>query len=318
MDPSQSISGQPTCLVLVRDPADSQNPDPAWSREILDGIKPIGAAYNLRVQIVDPRELGIGDHDSEIFRLLQRADLVIVDVHAGSGDYMYLLGARHALTNRPTLILNRVKNMPFDIRPGPESAILGESAQQILATLRDSLPLLLRSDSWQDVSYSLVRKALEDAPRIFLSYAHADRESVVAVDQWLRDRGARVDIDERNFIAGQDIRDEIARLVSQAGKIVCFYSKSSEDRYYTRLERRIVEEREESLYEAASPRPLLLFFRLDDTRLPTTSSHRLAINAWQMGFEAACHQLWRHILEQSAEPHRIDLARYREKAPWAR
>jgi hypothetical protein len=165
-------------------------------------------------------------------------------------------------------------------------------------------------------SYSPISDALEQAPRLFLSYAHADKEAVLAVDQWLRDKGARVDLDERDFVAGGDIRDEITRCVEAAGKVICFYSESSANRYYTKLERRLVEEREQRVHSEEGHKILLVYFRLDNTPLPPESSFRLAVNAFDSSFRAACEDLWRHVLELPAEPRRIDLSKYETKPPW--
>lgn len=165
-------------------------------------------------------------------------------------------------------------------------------------------------------SFSPVRTAFEQQLRVFLSYAHADVESVVAIDQWLRNKGARVDLDERNFIAGKDIRDEIIRHVRRAGKVVCFFSQNSAERYYPKLERRLSEELERELQSTGNPSTILVYFRLDDTPLPVESAHRLAINAWDMGFEEACRELWRNLLEREAEPHPVALSKYRKTPPW--
>jgi hypothetical protein len=170
----------------------------------------------------------------------------------------------------------------------------------------------------KEVRYSPVRAALDQVPRVFLSYAHADRESVAAVDQWLRDHDVRVDLDERDFVAGRDIRDEVLRSISQAGKVVCFYSSASRDRYYTKLERRVAEEIEQRTIADGRPKTVLLYFRLDETPLPADSSYRLAINAWRMDFFDACKELLRNLLERSAEPARMPLARYKHRPPWRR
>ena len=68
-----------------------------------------------------------------------------------------------------------------------------------------------------------------DTAKVFLSYTWADKTAVLGVDQWLRDHGARVILDERNFIAGENIRDEILHWIREAGVIVCFISLESID-----------------------------------------------------------------------------------------
>jgi len=241
---------------------------------------------------------------------------MIVDSSAKSMDYLYSLGVRHALTDKPTIVLVETRYISIDvwIPRGIIYILEGARPAEIRERIRRELATWVEKSEM--TSYSPVRTALEQQPRIFLSYAHADAESVLAVDQWLRSRGARVDLDERNFIAGRDIRDEIVRHVRRAGKVVCFFSRSSADRYYPRLERRLTEELEREFHETGERRAILLYFRLDDTPLPPESAHRLAVNAWEEGFEDACRELWRHLLEKEAEPRPIPLSKYREHAPW--
>jgi hypothetical protein len=243
---------------------------------------------------------------------------MIVDSSAKSMDYHYSLGARHALTDKPTIVLVEADNMPFDVKI-PKGLILFSKDDLLNSRiLSDRIQKELKElmDSSDIEPYSPVLKAIREQPRVFLSYAHADAESVLAVDQWLRNRGARVDLDERNFIAGRDIRDEIIRHVKRAGKVVCFFSKSSADRYYPKLERRLTEELERELHGTDKQRTILVYFRLDETSLPVESAYRLAINAWSMGFDEACRNLWRNILETEAEPKPIPLTKYKQYAPW--
>jgi hypothetical protein len=104
------------------------------------------------------------------------------------------------------------------------------------------------------------------------------------------------------------LRDEIIKWMARCDKVICFYSAASFDRYYTKLERRLAEERERETSDSQA-RAILLYFRLDDSQLPSEYSHRLAINAWALTFEQACAELWRHIVERAAEPIRRDLTK---------
>lgn len=304
-----------TCLALIRHPDRASNAGLAARSAVLfhEIVEPEARANGFRCIQVDPAHYGV--LDERLFRLLESADVVVVDAAAESMDYMYSLGVRHALTCKPTFVLVESDSLPFDLRI-PEGVfyvkpVILDSSD--IAALRSALRQELRQCAGpREISYSPVRAALEKVPRVFLSYAHADRESVAAVDQWLRDREIRVDIDERSFVAGRDIRDEIVSAIQRAGKVVCFYSQWSQDRYYPKLERRLSEEAERQ----ATGRVVLVYFRLDDTTLPPESAHRLAINAWSMGFEYACGELLRHLLEKPAEVQRISLAQYRRRAPW--
>jgi hypothetical protein len=235
-------------------------------------------------------------------------------------DYAYSLGVRHALHHKATFILAEMESIPFDVHfpIGLLPMNRGVPDDVNCQHARDWLTEAIRTSLAADQKYSPVRAALDKVPRVFLSYAHADRESVAAVDQWLRNHNVRVDLDERDFIAGRDIRDEILRCIGQSGKVVCFYSTSAKDRYYTKLERRLAEEIEQRAVTEGQAKTVLLYFRLDDTPLPVESSYRLAINAWNLGLTEACRDLLRHVMEQSADSLHVDLAKYEERAPWAK
>ena len=150
------------------------------------------------------------------------------------------------------------------------------------------------------------------SPKVFISYAWADELSALAIDQWLRDHGARVLIDRRDFIPGNDIEAEIVRCIRDAGKVVCIYSKNSSNRPYPELERRITA----ALEKEKSKHRRLIYFCIDDTPLPLEALPRLAIKAANMNFDSACEQLWCAILEESVPPKKIDLEKFKEKAPW--
>jgi hypothetical protein len=150
-------------------------------------------------------------------------------------------------------------------------------------------------------------------PVVFISYAWADKASARAVDQWLRNRDARVLIDEREFLPGNDIEAEIVRCIKSAGKVICLYSKHSASRPYPTLERRITSALDLS---SSSPERRLVYFCIDDTPLPTEALPRLAINAADMSFEDACTELWRSILGQAAEPKKVDLTMFEDEPPW--
>jgi len=154
-------------------------------------------------------------------------------------------------------------------------------------------------------------------PIVFISYAWADELSALAIDQWLRDHGARVLIDRRDFIPGNDIEAEIVRCIRDSGKVVCIYSKNSSNRPYPELERRIAAalEREEG-NEGTARHRRLIYFCIDDTPLPIEALPRLAIKAINMDFESACEELWRSVLEKSAQPTELDLTKFKDKPPW--
>jgi len=141
-------------------------------------------------------------------------------------------------------------------------------------------------------------------PQIFLSYAWADRWAVRAVDQWLRDKGARVILDERDFVSGESIREEILRLIHQAGIVVCFISKNSKNRHYPELEREIAE----TLRGKGKAR--VIYFNLDDTVLDVIQEGRLYIPGNSLSFSESCQKLWHGILKTTKAPEPVDLRPY--------
>jgi uncharacterized protein YjbI with pentapeptide repeats len=169
---------------------------------------------------------------------------------------------------------------------------------------------------WLGKLSSVEKLSLDDIPKVFISYSWADKKSMQAVDQWLRDKGVRVIVDERDFIVGADIRDEIVRWLRKAVKVVCIYSKDSADRPYPKLERRLAEEREFDAQKRGKKRIILIYLCIDDTPLPQESAHRLAIMVKNKSFQEACEELWAAILEKGKEPKRIDLKQYDKKPPW--
>jgi TIR domain/Pentapeptide repeats (8 copies) len=136
-------------------------------------------------------------------------------------------------------------------------------------------------------------------PNIFLSYAWQDKAAVLAVDQWLRSRGAQVLIDERNFLAGESIREEILRWIGNAGVVVVFISHASKDRAYPRLEREIAE----TLRTSGDKR--VIYFNLDDTIVDAVHAGRLYVPGYELSLEAACEKLWDAILERTRRPRKL-------------
>jgi signal recognition particle subunit SEC65 len=307
-----------TCLVFIRS-VFRQAGEAAIADELYRTVQSAASTLGLDCQRVDPHEYPL--LSDRLYPLIQAADMMVVDLASQSMDYLYALGVRHTLTDKPTITLEPDCPIPFDvdIRRG-RVPVPDDFATDLWARyrLKEHLVAEMKAalEYTYETSYSPVRSALEEVPRVFLSYTRSDAESVAAVDQWLRDRAVRVDIDARDFIAGRDLRDEIVKAIERARKVVFFHSARSSGRYYPKLERRLAEEMEERADEAQAGHAVLIMFRLDDTPLPLGSSHRLAINAFEMGFEEACLELYRNILEKSGQPRTVNLANYKVKPPW--
>jgi hypothetical protein len=250
-----------TCLVLIRTVHSGMTPElTSRSRMLLDYVvRPIAEAHGFDVVSVDPHQYG--RNDKELFLMIQSADVMVVDASAKSGDYQYSLGVRHALTDKPTIIFV-TGYPPFDVHIPLGIIYVGEKEEPPFEARREFDNAFREIVTVGQRSFSPIKPALENVPRVFLSYAHGDADSVLAIDQWLRSRGVRVDLDERDFVAGRDIREEIASVIQRAGKVVCFYSANSKDRYYPKLERRLVEEVEARSHDGGKARNVLMFFGL--------------------------------------------------------
>ncbi len=111
-------------------------------------------------------------------------------------------------------------------------------------------------------------------PSIFLSYAWSDSERVNKLDQWLRDHGVQVIRDKDSFTAGETVQENISRAISVADKILAILSRNSRNRDWPSLERALAEQLESRI--GAS---VLIYLRLDDTKLPVHDSARVAISA---------------------------------------
>ena len=146
---------------------------------------------------------------------------------------------------------------------------------------------------------------------VFLSYAWRDKESVLAVDQWLRNRDIATRIDQRDFIPGRAIDQEILRVVQQCRVVVVFYSQHSKNRPYPMLERAWAR----GLRLEGKTREI--YFCLDDTPLPrgVEASH-IAVKAKTKEFEPACQELLSGILELGRRAQGVDLTQYRKRPPW--
>jgi len=63
--------------------------------------------------------------------------------------------------------------------------------------------------------------------RLFISYAHVDRNTVQKVYRFLRDKKIEVWLDDENLIAGQDWRTEIEKALYSSDAVIVCLSKIS-------------------------------------------------------------------------------------------
>ncbi len=151
--------------------------------------------------------------------------------------------------------------------------------------------------------------------KVFISYSWSDQDSVLAVDQALRDRGIRTLIDRRDFTIGAQVPEEIERNLRIADKVVIFYSKESASRQWPTFERKLAQ----ILERARGGRlPAIIYFCLDDTELPLQDSERICIRAFSLDFLDACTALYHSIIPGDKRNKAVDISRYngKGKAPW--
>src|SRR4051794_23824066 len=104
------------CAVLIRDAMHTRDPKTAErSRSLFyNVVVPSAEASGFRCTQIDPMQYG--RDDPELFRVLSSADALVVDASAKSMDYMYSLGVRHALTDKPTFVFVEADHIPFDVQ----------------------------------------------------------------------------------------------------------------------------------------------------------------------------------------------------------
>ena len=153
--------------------------------------------------------------------------------------------------------------------------------------------------------------------RVFMSYAWDDKESVLAVDQELRNRGIVTLLDQRDFILGAQIADEIERTIATANRVIVFYSRHSANRKWPVFERKLAQTVNRT---RMAKMPLLIYFCLDETELPMQDAERIYIPAYKLEFKEACNMLYDAIIPGGKKPTTIDVTKYYKKgrAPWHR
>lgn len=143
---------------------------------------------------------------------------------------------------------------------------------------------------------------------VFISYAWANDDVVLAIDQWLRTKGIKTKIDKRDFFAGSRIRDEIVRNMQQCDKILIFYSQQSKDKPWPQFERELASDLEmNAKFEGREP-PRILYVVIDDVQLPSPSeANRIAITAKGKRFELVCEEIYHAILQIPRSTEEMDL-----------
>lgn len=156
-------------------------------------------------------------------------------------------------------------------------------------------------------------KGVDNVLNIFISYAWANEDVVLAVDQWLRLKGLRTKIDKRDFFAGSRIRDEILRVMHGCDAVVIFYSEESKDKPWTQFERELVSDLEMEAKKEGRHPLRIIYFVIDGAQLPNVvEKNRIAVMAKGKKFEAACEELYYGILQIAKGAKYIDLNKWSE------
>jgi hypothetical protein len=147
---------------------------------------------------------------------------------------------------------------------------------------------------------------------VFISYPWADDNVVLAIDQWLRNRGIRTKIDKRDFFAGSRIRDEIIRVMTACSVILLFYSEQSRDKPWLQFERELAADIEISAKIEKKQPPRLIYIVIDNAPLPNIyERNRIAIMARGKKFEAVCEEIYQNILQLPKTTPDIDLENWK-------
>jgi len=159
----------------------------------------------------------------------------------------------------------------------------------------------------------LKRRRASISHKVFISYAWADEQVVLAIEQWLRLRGLDTTIDKRDFFAGAKIRNEIMRNMSSANVILIFHSERSKDKPWIEFEREFAADLEMDAKQAGKEPPRIIFVVIDGTRLPdATERNRLAIMAKGKLFEDVCQEIYDNILLIPRTSSDIDLEQFKD------
>jgi len=151
------------------------------------------------------------------------------------------------------------------------------------------------------------------SPMVFISYAWADEDVVLAIDQWLRLKRIQTKIDRRDFFAGTRIRDEVIRVMQECTVVIVMYSSSARDRPWTEFERELASDIAMEAKTQGRQPPRIIYVVVDDTPLPSvTERAKLAVVAKGKRFELVCEEIYHAILQLPKEADEIDLNRFRD------
>jgi len=150
-------------------------------------------------------------------------------------------------------------------------------------------------------------------PIVFISYAWANEDVVLAVEFWLRSKGLETKIDKRDFFAGARIRDEITRVMTACDIILVFFSKQCEGKPWPQFEQELASDIEMSAKQKGTTPPRIIYVVIDESSLPSVSeANRLAVMARGKRFELVCEEVYHNILQLPKTLDIVDLSKWSE------
>jgi hypothetical protein len=169
----------------------------------------------------------------------------------------------------------------------------------------------MNPSDWGAILVSEEIKEDRDTVTAFISYAWTDAEPIIAIDQWLRNKGVTTRIDKRDFFTGEKIRTEILRVMRECDRVLVFYSANSRNKAWPQFERELAEDLDIEARKKGKTPPKLIYVVLDDSELPDeVAKNRLSVYAKGKRFGAVCDEIYRAILGISGIPELIDLRKW--------
>jgi len=148
-------------------------------------------------------------------------------------------------------------------------------------------------------------------PIVFISYTWANEDVVMAIDGWLQNKGLQTKIDKRDFFAGEGIRDEIIRVMSECNVILIFYSKQYKGKPWTEFEQEIARDLEMEAKKKRELPPRIIYLMIDNSYVSKiTESKKIHILAKGKRFETVCEEIYNNIMRLPKKTKSIDLSKW--------
>lgn len=147
---------------------------------------------------------------------------------------------------------------------------------------------------------------------VFISYAWANQDVVVAFDAMLRQRHVTTYMDKRDFFAGGSLNEEILRVMRECDVVLVFYSAQAKDKPWIEFERRLALDLGTDAKEVGKKPTRLIYLVMDDTMPPADEvvQNRLHIMARGKTMRQVCEETYHALIQIPRDPQHIDLAKW--------